>query len=362
MRLFISLKTIFNTGFKGGIITHIEKLLNRPLQWNICLLHFNELPLKHVIRKLCGRAVGPNNFCGPFTDELKNCENKAVLENFEIITCEFPEITKKDLSSDQKYLWEIAHAVSSGVCPASLAAKVPGNMSLSRWLNTASRFLRLFITKDKPNKNLRTIVMFIMKVYVPLWFQIKKRKRCIYGSVHLFNFIKMSRYLDSNILSVVDEVVKTNGYYAHSENILLAMLADKDIEIRKKAVEKIKQIRSLKNNEKNNENIRLFKVPKINFLATTYTEMINWDENVTEPPCTLHIKNEDLQIFVDNRLKNHEIFQFPCHTQVVERCIKVVSKTSSKVCNEESREGYIHNVFNAYQIMPKFDCKKQFKK
>ena len=51
-----------------------------------------------------------------------------------------------------------------------------------------------------------------------------------------------------------------------------------------------------------------------------------------------------------------------CRTQVVERCIKVVSKTSSKVCNEESREGYIHNIFDAYQIIPKFYCKKQFKK
>ena len=125
-------------------------------------------------------------------------------------------------------------------------------------------------------------------------------------------------------------------------------------------MEKIKQIRSLKNNVRNNENIRLFKVLKINFLAITYTEIINWDEDVNELPCTLHIKNEDLQMLVGNDLKNHEIFQFPCQTQVVERCIKVVSKTSSKVCNEESREGYIHNVFDAYQIMLKFYCKKQF--
>ena len=167
--------------------------------------------------------------------------------------------------------------------------------------------------------------------------------------------------MEPNLLKVVEEV-KTNGYYAHSENILSAMLADEEIEIRRKAVEKIKQIRSLKNNRKNNENIRLFKVPKINFLCTNYTEMIDWEEDISETPSTLHIKDDDLHIFVDNRLKDHKVFQFPCHTQAVERCIKVVSKTSSKVCNEKSREGYIHNVFDAYQIMPKFDFKKQFKK
>ena len=148
--------------------------MNRPLQWNICLLHFNELPLKHLLRELYGKPTGPNHFCGPIAGDLRNCENETVLDNFEAIACDFPEIDQKDLSSDQKYLWEISHAVSSGVCPASVAAKGAGNMSLSSWLNTASRFLRLYITEPKPNKKLRTIVTLIIKVYVPLWFQIKK--------------------------------------------------------------------------------------------------------------------------------------------------------------------------------------------
>ena len=184
----------------------------------------------------------------------------------------------------------------------------------------------------------------------------------MHGAKHLFTFIKMSRYLESKYLKIVNEVVKTNGYFAHSENILLAMLGDEEKQIRQEAVEKIKEIRARKKNNKNNEGIRMFKVPNINFFASNYTEMIKWNEDITEPPCTLKMKDEDLLIFIDSQLKDHEIFKFPCHTQVVERCIKVVSKTSLKVCNEDSREGYIHNVFDACQIMPKFDCKKQFKK
>lgn len=38
--------TNLNTGCNAGVICSIEKHLNRPLQWLICLLHFNELPLR----------------------------------------------------------------------------------------------------------------------------------------------------------------------------------------------------------------------------------------------------------------------------------------------------------------------------
>ena len=71
------------------------------------------MPLKHVIKTLYGIATGPSNFCGPLTNDLKSCENRKIIPNFDPITCEFPEITKKDLSSDQKYLLEISQSVSS---------------------------------------------------------------------------------------------------------------------------------------------------------------------------------------------------------------------------------------------------------
>lgn len=51
---------VANTGWIGGIIFHLERKLNRPLQWNICLLHFNELPLKNLIKTHDGRTTGPS--------------------------------------------------------------------------------------------------------------------------------------------------------------------------------------------------------------------------------------------------------------------------------------------------------------
>lgn len=35
-----------------------------------------------------------------------------------------------------------------------------------------------------------------------------------------------SRYLETNLQTTMHSVIKTNGYFAHSENVLLAMLCD----------------------------------------------------------------------------------------------------------------------------------------
>ena len=42
------------TGSSRGCIASLEKLLQRPLQWTICLLHCNELPLRQVFMDLDG--------------------------------------------------------------------------------------------------------------------------------------------------------------------------------------------------------------------------------------------------------------------------------------------------------------------
>ena len=41
-------------GCNNGFIRQLEGLLGRPLQWCICLLHLNELPLRRVFRELDG--------------------------------------------------------------------------------------------------------------------------------------------------------------------------------------------------------------------------------------------------------------------------------------------------------------------
>ena len=165
--------TVINTGRKGGVIAMIENNLQRPLQWLICLLHANELPLRHLIQETDGKTSGPSGFHGPIGSKLSNCESKEIVK-FSSISSENIDIETSDLSTDQSYMLEAFNAVSSGHCSPSLANINPGNMSHSRWLSTANRVLRLYISEETPSKELIRIVIYIIHVYVPVWFAIKR--------------------------------------------------------------------------------------------------------------------------------------------------------------------------------------------
>ena len=49
LRALVCDGTAVNTGVKNGVIRKIELHLRRPLQWLICLMHANELPLRKLI-------------------------------------------------------------------------------------------------------------------------------------------------------------------------------------------------------------------------------------------------------------------------------------------------------------------------
>lgn len=219
--------TAVNTGNKDGIICLLEKKLHRLVQWLVCLLHANELPLRHLFEHLDGKTTGPRSFTGVIGEALKDCENLPVVQ-FTPIACELPEITKSrsDLSTDQLYLYEICDAVSRGQCDVSLAKRNPGKIVHSRWLTTANRILRLYVSTSEPSRNLRILADFVIRVYDPMWFEIKTKPFCVYGSKHLHKMITLSRYLPENLMKIVDPVLQRNGYFGHSENILLSMLAD----------------------------------------------------------------------------------------------------------------------------------------
>lgn len=52
--------------------------------------------------------------------------------------------------------------------------------------------------------------------------------------------------------------------------------------------------------------------------------------------------------------------RIPCHTQAVERTVKLVTEAAENVCESLAREGYIKAKINSRKLMPKFDTKKQF--
>lgn len=135
--------TAVNTGIHNGIIRRLEMHLEKPLHWFICMLHANELPLRHLIAHLDGETSGPSGFSGAIGKMLQSCEQFPVVQFERIETVVLPEVDLIILSTDQKYLYEISVAISKGNLSESLASSQPGKMAHSRWLTTANRILRL---------------------------------------------------------------------------------------------------------------------------------------------------------------------------------------------------------------------------
>ena len=82
--------------------------------------------------------------------------------------------------------------------------------------------------------------------------------------------------------------------------------------------------------------VRQFTIPKLNFECTKYYEVIDWSSTeVTEPPLTRDISDAEIEQFVASGASEVKIIdfpRFPCHTQSIERCVKLVTETSAVVC------------------------------
>lgn len=347
--------TAVNTGSTGGIIRLMEKQLGKPLQWFVCQLHANELPLRHLIEKLDGKTSGPRGFTGPIGKQLNTCESLPVVD-YEPIVVPLRTIDKEDLSTDQKYMLDIHQAITNGICSVDLSRRKPGKMAHSRWLTTANRVLRLYVSTEDPSEVLQNIVQYVMHVYVPMWFEIKRNSSSTFGARHLFQTIQKTQSLCEEVQTIVRPVIQRNGYFAHPENILLAMIADDRSHVRELAWRRIKNARTT---NKNTE-VRIFKVPALNFEANDFIEIIDWQNTViTEPPLTQMLTIVEIDSLIVSK-ETKSIPKYPCHTQAVERHIKLVTEASASVCGEATRDGFIRNRIQSRTAMPRFDTKCQF--
>ena len=182
------------TGKHHGSIATLEELLQIPLQWAICLLHTNELPLRHVFKHLDGVSASPDSFSGPIGKELNGLVSDWKVVNFRSLSSiEFPYLPQEviqNLSSDQFYTYQICRAVISRKVENDLAQLEVGGLSHARWLTLGCRILRFYTSQTKPTKNLKILVEFCLKIYFSSWFDIKPNSKITDAAVNYFRMLK----------------------------------------------------------------------------------------------------------------------------------------------------------------------------
>ena len=137
------------TGINKGCIRKLEEALQRPLQWVICLLHTNELPLRHIFVELDGSTKSPDAFAGPIGKKLDGNVSQWPVVAFKPIPnphfSSLPDDVLEDLSTDQYYGYKICLSVICGEVSDDLRFHDIGPIVHSRWLTLACRILRLYV-------------------------------------------------------------------------------------------------------------------------------------------------------------------------------------------------------------------------
>lgn len=85
--------------------------------------------------------------------------------------------------------------------------------------------------------------------------------------------------------------------------------------------------------------VRTFEVPQHNFEAESYSDLIDFmNSDYSEPPLTMDYSNGDIQSAIDEHqplMSETVTAELMCHTQAVERAVKLTTEASSHVCGTE---------------------------
>ena len=157
-----------------------------------------------------------------------------IVETAEIMI--LPDDVLEDLSTDQKYAYLIYRVIVTGSVESweRVINLNIGPMSKCRWLTTATRFLRLWIS-DEESRNLdeeeeaklKIVVEFIIKVYLPSWFYIKKNSKFYLGPDNLMHYLKLLSYWERSdeLSDIIINSLSHNSYWACPDKILGFLLS-----------------------------------------------------------------------------------------------------------------------------------------
>ena len=208
--------TAVNVGWKEGLFVHVERELQRKLLLISCMLHANELTVRHFFKFCDGGhgTSGPESFAGPLGQTCKGDIHLLDVCNFEPIESSVPDLPEKvwkDLSMDQQLMYRTVKAITAGEVPTTLATIKCGPLNHAWWLTLAIRLLSLFTRTSFPCEGLNAVVKFIMQVYAPSWFIIKKKHRFTSGTENFFYQMKFVCTQSEEVQRIVQPVVQHNA-------------------------------------------------------------------------------------------------------------------------------------------------------
>ena len=188
-----------------------------------------------------------STFEGPIGQMLAEPVHELPLVEFQPLTSiELPLLpteVEKSLSSDMRLLFQCAKCATTGD-GSPVALRIHGQLNAARWYTAQSRLLRVYMAQQSPSRELTTLALYIVAVYVPTVMAIKFRPDLVEAPRHLFDELqRQHRHMSGTDLGTVRQRLCGNALMAHPENVAMAMLGDERPEVRARAVQMVREAR-----------------------------------------------------------------------------------------------------------------------
>ena len=197
--------------------------------------------MRHVFDKLDGGfgTSGPESFKGEIGKAVTGDIHLLDVQEFRKVPSaldDIPESVLGGMSRDYVLLYRYAKAVISGVLPESLVSQKSGLLNHARWGTLAQRVLILYTRTESPCEEFKLMVTFIVQVYCVILYESSHKSKFTCGAPHLFHMMKLVLTQSERVQQIAMPVVQNNAYYAHPENILVAMVEDREEAVRREAI------------------------------------------------------------------------------------------------------------------------------
>ena len=149
-----------------------------------------------------------------------------------------------------------------------LERRSPGALHHICWLTRANRIMRLYVSSLNPSNKLKGLVKIVMQLYAPGWFQIKSLQSVIDGARNFWYILSCSKKLKVEHQEIEVRRLNKSAFFAHLDNLLIAMFADERQSVRLRALSFISDV-SGPHKERN------FVLLQVNPNAKDYTKMIS---------------------------------------------------------------------------------------
>ena len=160
---------------------------------------------------------------------------------------------------------------------------------------------------------------------------------------------------------VVKPVVQRNAFYAEPGVMVCAMLESEEESVRRLAVNIIRTHRESPtkiSKMKVLQGIRRHTVPTLRWDATSWDQIIDWSKSDFYEPFIL--SKLRIEIIEECYASPHCFPKYPVHSQSVERAVKLVTESATKVTGEDRRHTSILSVIASRKSRKAFDTKKDY--